>query len=515
MHCFPRIVPGTKMTSRIGYFGSLAFALILLVLIGGCERVQDVPASAPPQPVAGDRVAAPAVLEPTPPEVLDKIRSLGGTYQLNAQQRVAVLSFHRCKLNDGDLEILRSTPDVWTLNLRGGSVVGGELTAAGLQPLRSLANLRRLDLSYNSRFSGRLDVVRELSNIEFLDLRSTQFGDEAMESVARLPRLQTLLVGMGQISETGVRALRGSPLEEFNYRRGNREDVGVLGGLKNLRTWHIGFGFVTVDRLVAFDGMDQLQNLWITGHGVDCPDDSVRALRTMKSLATLQISSPADGDCRILAALDSLPNLKMLRLTSIGDRGLERLPHLPSLEYLDLTLNTQVSAEGLRVLRRLPSLRHLALRPSQTTAEGLAIVAECTQLETLVFHPNRIRHTKGHLPHSARGDAEPPPAFVAADLRPILQQTAIRRLDVDGLGFGDEVLAVTALGQHLETLNVSGLPITDEGLVHLRHLKNLKLLDVAGTEVTFAAAESLQSEHLPHCHITDNWCCGCLALRPR
>lgn len=492
-------------------FFRTGLALMLVMATLGCEQP---PSAVPRHPVVVDSAQESEVAGPTPPEVLDQIRELGGTYRLNKKRRVAVLGFHRCPLNDGDLEILRSTPDVWTLNLRGISVVGGELTVAGLQPVEALKNLRRLDLSYNSKFSGSLDVLRPLAELEFLDLQGTRFGDDAMDAVSQLPQLQTLNVGMHQISADGVRALHGSPLQQFNYWRRDREDPAVLGGLKGLKSWFIGFGTVSVDRLGEFHGMDQLENLWISGHEVICPDESIRALRTMKSLQTLQISSPANQDCPILAALDVLPHLKMLRLTSIGDRALQQLPPLPALERLDLSINTHVTAEGLSALQRLPALRHLALRPSHTNAAALAVVAECAQLETLVFDPNRIHDIQDHLTMSYPGQAEPPPGFVAADLRPILERTKLKSLHVDGLGFGDEVLAVAAKGQSLEQLNVSGLPITDIGIQQLRHLEHLKLLDVMGTQVTYTAAENFQREYAPGCRITDNWCCGCLALEP-
>ena len=132
------------MKFRSAWQPCLRVCLLLLLTLPGCGRT--------PEPLA----------EPTPQAVLDQIRALGGSYKLNAQQQVTVLSFHRCPLQDGDLEILRSTPEVWTLNLRGVSVVGGTLSEAGLDPLASLSKLQRLDLSSNYHLTGSLDALRPL-----------------------------------------------------------------------------------------------------------------------------------------------------------------------------------------------------------------------------------------------------------------------------------------------------------------------------------------------------------------
>jgi hypothetical protein len=50
-------------------------------------------------------------------------------------------------------------------------------------------------------------------------------------------------------------------------------------------------------------------------------------------------------------------------------------------------------------------------------------------------------------------------------------------------------------------------------MVHLRGLLNLKRLNFEGSTVTLEAAAELH-KLIPTCHISDNWCCGCLAFQP-
>ncbi|MHB8974708.1 MAG: leucine-rich repeat domain-containing protein [Pirellulaceae bacterium] len=483
--------------------GTVAARILLVsVVLTGCDQ----------RPV---REASTSVVErvvaATPREVLNRLRDLGSTFRLDAQGRVWALSFHRCPLNDGDLEILQSLPEVRTLNLRGVSVVGGRLSVKGMQPLASLQNLRRLDLSMN-QFTGRLDPIASLAQLEFLDLRGSGFGDEAIQSVARMPRLRTLLLGHSALTERGLKALSGSSLAEFDYWLRGDQDVAILGGLKKLQIWFIGYGNVPVSRLGAFADCDQLQEITLTCDGVECPVQSISALRSMRSLKRLQISGPANAEWPVLTALDGLAELNALRLVGIGDRALRQLPPVESLQTLDLALSSAGSREGLQKLGEFPELRHVALPPETTTADGLASVAGCSQLQTLVFAPNLIG---GSLQAIFPAVAETTPGFAAADLCPVLRQTGLKTLRVDGLGFGDELMMEVSAAKHLEYLGVAGLPITDAGLERLRHLRHLQVLDIEHTAVTYEAAQTLHRDYLPQCRITDNWCCGCMTIEPR
>ncbi len=482
---------------------STAFTTILLfgVALTGCNTG---PAPGEAAVKKGESVSAPR-------EVLARLRDLEGEYRLDHRGRVWALSFRRCPLNDGDLEILRSLPHIRTLTLRGISVGGGRLTVEGLRPLKSLHELRRLDLNMNHRFTGTLDSIACLSKLEFLDLRGTELGDEAMQAIASVPTLRVLHLGHLGLTEQGLRHLHKSSLEEFDYWFRNDQDVALLGGLKRLRAWHIGYGDIPVHRLAEFAGADQLQEITLTCDGAGCRSEAIDAIRSMRSLQKLQISCSADARCSILGALDSLPELKALRLVGVSDQTLQQLPHIKTLEALDLALTAVGTGESLQRLAALPSLRHLALPPGTTTADGLASVACCSHLETLVFEPNQIGDFLQILSWPRLATSA---GFAAKDLRPVLRHTPLRTLKLNGLGFDDELMKEMTTARDLRCLEVSGLPITDVGIRQLHHLKHLQLLDIAGTLVTIDAARSLHRS-LPQCRITDNWCCGCMAIEPR
>lgn len=481
----------------------LMFVLSLFAgsALSGCYQK---PATAPAAVTAHPVVAA------TPDSVLTQLTALGGSYQLDGNGRVWALSFHQCPLNDGDLEILRSLPDIQTMTLRGVTNAGGKLTVAGLKPLESVRELRRLDLSSNS-FHGGLDALTELQHLEFLDLKGTEFGDDAMLQIAKIRSLKEIQLGHLEITEQGLQALCHSSAERVEYWLKGKEDVGTLGGLKKLRRWFIGFGNVPVERLSEFAGVDQLEEITIECDGAECPLASVDALRSMKSLQKLQISGMENSDWPILAALESLPDLKALRLIGVGDQALRRLPILKRLETFDLALSGPISEKGLTALQAMPELRHLALSPKTTSAAILELVSRNVQLETLVFTHNVIGK---FLQQVYPIQQESVPGFAAADLRPVLQQTSLTMLQVGGLGFGDELLTEIAAATKLRHLNIADQPITDDGFKQLRRLKHLRWLGIDGTAVTYEAAYDLHKNYNPKCGITDNWCCGCMAFTP-
>jgi hypothetical protein len=66
-------------------------------------------------------------------------------------------------------------------------------------------------------------------------------------------------------------------------------------------------------------------------------------------------------------------------------------------------------------------------------------------------------------------------------------------------------LALSKLGRlpDLQSLDLTGVPIGDAGLEHLKNAKSLTTLNVPGTNVTAAGVAKLQAA-LPNCKITAN-----------
>jgi Leucine-rich repeat (LRR) protein len=180
-----------------------------------------------------------------------------------------------------------------------------------------------------------------------------------------------------------------------------------------------------------------------------------------------------------LRCLESLAVLN-LRGTGIGDEALMALGDLPSLSVLDLT-GTLVTDGGLAHLKRLGKLRDLELNSTPVTDAGLAELAAIPTLRDLRLDGAQITDAgRDHL----------------------------RDLDLEGLGIGATAVSDAGLAtlrnfrlkelslhrntnltdagmRHLaeqtamETLMMRGVPITENGLSHLRNLKSLRKLNAS------------------------------------
>ncbi len=447
---------------------------------------------------------------PTSPETLKRLDELKGKYKLDTRGRVWSLEIKGTPLHDGDLEVLRSLPLLKTLCLREVVYPGGNLSLNGLRPLDSLKELRRLDLS-NNPWEGSLDRLAGLSRLEFLDLRGTKFGDDAMRDVARLPRLKDLRLGHMPLSEQGLKNLSGSSVERFEYWIRGDQNAGMLGGLKRLRSWYIGFTDLRVSELPMFANAELLTEIRLICDDTPPSPEAVAVLQSLKSLNKLDLSGGRDADWSILADLDRLPRLEAVRLIGATDQSLSLLPKVPTVTDLELFLSRSGSEEGLKMLTSFPALRGLSLAPATTTAAGLAQVARCEKLEALVFYPNAVGNFMAQV---YPNEASPRPGFVAKDLRPILDLPTLRWLDISSLGFGDEVTLELVAATQLQSLGINNLSVTDAGMERLRELKQLRGLDIVGTQISYEAAAAF-FEHNPHCRISDNWCCGCLGFTPQ
>jgi hypothetical protein len=84
--------------------------------------------------------------------------------------------------------------------------------------------------------------------------------------------------------------------------------------------------------------------------------------------------------------------------------------------------------------------------------------------------------------------------FGDADLASLEQLEFATAFNAPGAQITDAGLAkLAAAGQRIKTLDVTGNPITDVGLEHLRQIKALKFLVLDKTQVTAAGVEALQN----------------------
>ncbi|HEX5052685.1 MAG TPA: hypothetical protein VFZ65_12990 [Planctomycetota bacterium] len=215
-------------------------------------------------------------------------------------------------------------------------------------------------------------------------------------------------------------------------------------------------------------------------------------------------SSPTDRVFEIAASLTGLRQLHLIKPIAITGNGIERLrdlpmleslalasttltpqsfeafPRLPSLRVLDLSYTGGLDDDAMRAVARCPGLRQLSIPGCKDiTAEGLALVAHLTGLETLEarqlkcsFDALRIdRLTRLEVLDSA--DAAFSAVFVDR-LPPSLTELTLSgtALDDDGCRVLRERLP------RLRSLRVGSTGIGDRGIAELSALPDLGELDL-------------------------------------
>jgi Leucine-rich repeat (LRR) protein len=240
-------------------------------------------------------------------------------------------------------------------------------------------------------------------------------------------------------------------------------------------------------------------------------------LKGLSNLRTLDLSSAKIGndpaDWSGLAVLGKLRQLDGLRLSGVRDDALAALPQMDSLRRLDLTCST-ITGSGFADLARFPNLRELALDRFTVTDEGLAQLRHVPQLQVLHLDTTPFRGDGfSWLSSSSHGRTAADVTFTNEGLRHLKHMPNLRVLFLNEVAVTDAGLAHLQHVESLEVLAMQNARITDAGLVHLRGLLNLESLSFKGSTVTIDAAAELHKQ-IPTCHISDNWCCGCLAFQP-
>lgn len=252
---------------------------------------------------------------------------------LNSDRRVAEWALDRrgsVWLDGQDREYLTSadlpnrsfkTTLIQFLDLRAG------LDDDSLKNLIGLESLKRFTLFDNRRVTDAgIAHLKQLPNLEYLDLRNTRMTDGGLKHFAAMNRLETLVLEGSQFTDNGVEH---------------------LDGCQHLRALQLRLPQLTDQ------GLPRIQSL-------------SRKLRILE-IGGSQVS---DAGLAQLAEFQSLEQLGLNDL-AISDDGLKQLHRLKTLYVLNLS-RTPISNAGLVHLRGLANLRDLVLSESQVTQEGVA-----------------------------------------------------------------------------------------------------------------------------------------------
>jgi len=240
-----------------------------------------------------------------------------------------------------------------------------------LKHLAGQDQLRRLELSGTAITSAGLVYLKDLKNLERLNVCLTAVDDRGFEHLAGLTKMRRMVVCSSKITGTGFRHLQGmKQLESINLHSSPASDAGLeaIGKLTSLRRLEIVHTKVTDAGLKHLAGLVNLRQLHV--HGPETTAMALPFLGQLKELDQLDVYDRAASN-QTLEQIGQLPRLRLLTLPggTFDDEGVKHLAKVATLEELSLD-SAQVTEASVEHLVGLHNLRKLHLGRARITPSG-------------------------------------------------------------------------------------------------------------------------------------------------
>jgi sugar lactone lactonase YvrE len=310
--------------------------------------------------------------------LLAEIKRLGGTATLE----VVAPNWLRAIASDEGLPVFRRIVEI-SLNERTDGhkepvpkKPADRVTDDWLTRLEGQDQLRRLEVSGTAVTSAGLVHLKDLKNLEFLNVCLTAVDDRGFEHLAGLTKMRRMTVCSSKITGSGFAHLGAmTQLESINLHSSPASDAGLeaIGKFKSLRRLEIVHTNVTDAGLKHLAGLTQLRQLHIASH--DTTEAALPFLDKFQELEQLDVYEKAASNAT-LVPISKLAKLRSLMLINgvFDDDGVKNLAGLTALE--DLTLNSPKATDAaIDDLAGLKDLRKLNIGGTKITAAGRQRIA--------------------------------------------------------------------------------------------------------------------------------------------
>jgi len=343
---------------------------------------------------------------------------------------------------------------------------------------------------YNRRrIRKRLQQLKLLTNMHYLNLRQCQMSDTDLEHLADLDELQYLVLDRNPVTDAGLEHLKR--LTNLRTLRLENTQVSVAGVMElqkalpecliewpsRVRREPPSTAKMTADENAA------IAELWLLGGDI-VPIDRGAARPAL--LCSFYRKRNLANHLQPFSVLTEMCLLSVM-YCDVTDADLKHLATLHGLHYLRLNKNNVTDA-GLKHLKCLTELRFLRLNREQVTDAGLEHLRGLVKLQTLQLYSMPIEGT-GLVHLKGLG--------------------ALRRLELSKTGINDASLEHLSGLTNLQHLSLFYTQVTDAGLEHLKGLANLQILGLGATQVSDAGLKhlsgltNLQTLELGNTQVTD------------
>ena len=277
--------------------------------------------------------------------------------------------------------------------------------------------------------AGATAIRDSAGRITAIDFRASWVTDADLRRLSTLPALTSLNLSLTRITDQGMQELKNLP---------------------NITDLDLRFAeYVTDEGIAAIKSWKKLKRLVL--HGTKASDTALEHISGITTLETLDAGSIMLTDVG-LERLTALPNLKQLTIggNELGDAGLQALRQMPGLTHLDLSGRQgtdsnvwaiSMSDVGLEAVLTLANLRELRFG---CTSIGIGVEgARFGTVSAMSVTPRWLEKMKS-LRH--------------------LESLTLQGCD----RIDDQAVTILAALPALETVDLKGTAVTEQGLAALR-----------------------------------------------
>lgn len=384
------------------------------------------------------------------------------------------------RMTDDGLQSLARMPQLKDLDL--SEYPGGTIKDRGLEPLRSLTELRRFQMCWQSGVTDKgMSNLAFCDQLEEVNLMGTPTGDGAIRALTGKKQLRRFKTGRF-VTDAGLPLLHLFP--NFKIWRGGEIKYDLMAfdahptdllldgsftdeGMKSIEGLDGLFGlnfFWHVSALTpaGLKPLANLANLGFLGcHGQLCTDEGMPYIAAIPRLRMLmgQGTVASDEGFRALSRSRTIEYIWGRECPNLGGPGFRAIATMPALKGLAVSCRN-VDDASLSALPRFPALR--GLLPMDVPDAGFRHIGRCERLENLWCM--YCRDTGDEATRHIAGLAELKTYYAGA--------TQITDLSLEILG---RMPSIEKL-EFWECANIS-----DAGLAHLAALPRLRKIEVGGS----------------------------------
>ena len=296
-------------------------------------------------------------------------RHMSGIARLKKLKKLSVRSCD--ELTEATLDVLRYLPDLRELSL---TEVDGIFS---LEPLALCKSLTTLTFSSNGHFDFLgLDCLRDMSQLKKLDLSYNKtLEDKHLRHLAHCGSLESLnLKGCLEVTDDGLSVLDSmTKLKTLNLARCKRVQGAFLENLSStIRELTLSGCDLDDANAASFVRFDRLENLHLDGNK-RLTESAFEGLKACQALEVLDLAGlPVTGEhLRLMASFSNLKSLDLSRCQDATGEDIAQLRRCRGLETLRLSHCRRIDSPDILPLTAFANLKSLSLDGTRIKLAGI------------------------------------------------------------------------------------------------------------------------------------------------